>query len=208
MPSSILTKTVHPQRARPLTAAALVSGILVAGCGGSSPGPTAATVGGARTSESTPARTGSTVPGVYGSGPLGFARCMRANGVPSFRDPTPGSVGCVPVQNNPAAPAFQAAQTRCEKLVPGSGPPGSGRPPSAQTLAKLLKIARCMRRHGVPHFPDPQASVPSNLSPGGFQEITDFDGAILTFPVTINLQAPAYRQALTACGAPPLGLPH
>jgi len=40
------------------------------------------------------------------------------------------------------------------------------------------------------------------------QQITDFDGAILLFPSTINLQAPAYKQALTACGAPPLGLPH
>ena len=39
-------------------------------------------------------------------------------------------------------------------------------------------------------------------------EITDFDGAILLFPSTINLYSPAYRQALAACGAPPLGLPH
>jgi hypothetical protein len=38
--------------------------------------------------------------------------------------------------------------------------------------------------------------------------ITDFDGAILLFPTTLNLQAPAYREALTACAAPPLGLPH
>jgi hypothetical protein len=48
--------------------------------------------------------------------------------------------------------------------------------------------------------------VPPN--PSGYQEITNFDGAILLFPRTINLQSPAYKQALTACGAPPLGLPH
>ena len=57
-----------------------------------------------------------------------------------------------------------------------------------------------------PQFPDPRTTVPSN--PAGIREITDFDGAILLFPASINLQAPAYKQALTACGAPPLGLPH
>ncbi len=63
-----------------------------------------------------------------------------------------------------------------------------------------------MRQHGVPQFPDPRTSVPSN--PVGIREITDFDGAILLFPGTIDIQAPAYRRALAACGAPPLGLPH
>jgi hypothetical protein len=65
------------------------------------------------------------------------------------------------------------------------------------------------RQRGVPQFPDPRTSVPP--TPGGlregFGEITDFDGAILVSPATINLQAPAYKQALTACRAPPLGLP-
>jgi hypothetical protein len=73
-------------------------------------------------------------------------------------------------------------------------------------MAKLVKIAQCMRQHGVPQFPDPRTSMPS--SPSGFQQITNFDGAILLFPSTINMQSPAYRRALTACGAPPLGLPH
>jgi hypothetical protein len=63
-----------------------------------------------------------------------------------------------------------------------------------------------MRQHHILQFPDPRTSVPSDLS--GVDDITDFDGAILIFPATLNLQAPAYRQALTACGAPPLGLPH
>jgi hypothetical protein len=111
-----------------------------------------------------------------------------------------------------SAPAFQAAQTKCQHLM-GARPGGPFRPggkthPSAQTLAKLLRIARCMRQHDVPQFPDPQTSVPSNTSAGGAGVITDFDGVILVFPATINLQAPAYKQALTACGAPPLGLPH
>ncbi|HWE58371.1 MAG TPA: hypothetical protein VG228_01650 [Solirubrobacteraceae bacterium] len=132
---------------------------------------------------------------------------MRASGVPTFPDPQPGGGVTLPAGTNPAAPAFKAAQAKCEKLI-GVGPPalGSKTHPSAQTLAKLVRIARCVRQHGVPQFPDPRTSVPSN--PIGIQEISDFDGAILLFPSTINLQAPAYRRALTACGAPPLGLHH
>ncbi len=44
-----------------------------------------------------------------------------------------------------------------------AAPLGSGRThPSAQTLAKLLRIAVCMRQHGVSQFPDPRTTVPSN----------------------------------------------
>jgi hypothetical protein len=65
-----------------------------------------------------------------------------------------------------------------------------------------------MRQHGISQFPDPRTSMPSNPSPGEYSEITDYDDAILLFPRTINMHAPAHKQALTACGAPPLGLPH
>jgi hypothetical protein len=133
---------------------------------------------------------------------------MRASGVPNFPDPNPGHGAIFSTAGiDSASPAFKAAQAKCHKLM-GPGPPGPGSQthPSAQTLAKLLRIARCMRAHGVPQFPDPQTTVPSN--PAGVQEITDFDGVILLFPATMNIRAPAYRQALTACGAPPLGLRH
>jgi hypothetical protein len=132
---------------------------------------------------------------------------MRANGVPSFPDPNPGIAG-FPVGGLPASPATRTAQAKCHNLLPGGGPPGPGAQthPSPQTLEKLLRIAVCMRRHGISDFPDPRTSVPSN--PRGITEITDFDGVILLFPATLNLQAPAYRDALAACGAPPLGLRH
>ena len=218
----------RPTRLRrtPFFAAALVSGILVGGCGGSSPRPTAATAGGASSSASRSASSGaattagstnpaaatsarSTAPGPGGSA-VAFANCMRANGVPNFPDPKPGSgtLFQIPAGASPAAPAFKAAQAKCQRLLPGGGLPDSGAPPSAQTLAKLLKIARCMRQHGVPQFPDPSTTPPSNPAGTGPVVITDFDGAILVFPATINLQSPAYRQALTSCGAPPLGLHH
>jgi hypothetical protein len=189
----------------------------VAGCGGSSGGPAAATVGGNSTSATTAAsaRASTTVAAVAGGGAdstgLAFAECMRANGVPNFPDAEPGRALLFRLGDgiNPASPAVETAQAKCRKLLPAGPPgPGSNTHPSAQTLAKLLRIAMCMRQHGIRQFPDPRTSVPSNLNPAVYDDVTDFDGAILLFPVTVNLQAPAYTQALAACGAPPLGLPH
>jgi hypothetical protein len=74
--------------------------------------------------------------------------------------------------------------------------------PSQKVIAKLLRIGRCMRRHGAKDFPDPGTSIPSNPAATGIGEVTDVDGAILLFPATMNPQAPAYGQALMACGAP------
>jgi hypothetical protein len=93
-------------------------------------------------------------------------------------------------------------------LPGGPGGPSFSPQVKAQSLAKLRKIAVCMRAHGVSEFPDPSATRPSNLAGSGMGVLTDFDGVFLAFPSTIDMQAPAYRQALTACGAPPLGLPH
>jgi hypothetical protein len=200
------------------TVTALVSGFVVAGCGAGSgnsgSASSLASVGSATTARSstttgaaTTSSASSASPG-GGSGPLAFSRCMRANGLPNFPDPSPDGTFQVGIGVDPSSPAFLAARSKCQKLMPGGGPPGPGSAthPSAQTMAKLRKIAVCMRQHGVPQFPDPRTSVPSN--PAGIREITDFDGAILLFPATMNMQAPAYRQALAACGAPPLGLPH
>lgn len=219
-------------RACGLAVATLLSGCLLTACGGSSPNPTAATARAASISASSTTRagpagpaatTGSSAPAVGGatssgsttsaaggSGPLAFAECMRANGVPTFPDPNPGGGFQLGGGIDPSSPAFKAAEARCQKILAGGGlpAPGSTTHPSAQTLAKLLKIARCVRQHGVAQFPDPVTSVPENPLGAGIREVSDFDGAILLFPSTINMQAPAYRQALTACGAPPLGLRH
>lgn len=194
---------------------AVVAGIVLAGCGGSST-PTTSTTG--STHLAAAARTTATRPATsthrhrnphpYGSGPLAFARCMRVNGVSSYSDP--GSTGGA-VRLNPQAPGFRTAVARCSKLVPGGltpATPGSTTHPSSKTMQRLVAIAKCMRAHGVPQFPDPRSSVPANLAQEGIREVTDYDNAILLFPDSLNMQAPAYRQALSACGAPPLGLPH
>lgn len=220
-PSTHNRREARVPRVHRLVVATLLSGILVAGCGGNGASRTSANVGAATSGSTTTASntTASTstsrrrkadsrsTVARAGSGPLAFAECMRANGVSNFPDPSAtgplfNTAGVVT-----SSPAFRAAQAKCQKLM-GGGPPGPGSTthPSERTLAKLRRTAVCMRGHGVPQFPDPRTSVPPN--PTGYQEITNFDGVILLFPVSMDLQAPAYRHALTACGAPPLGLPH
>ncbi len=84
---------------------------------------------------------------------------------------------------DPSSPAFKAAQAKCKKFLPPG--PGSGSPPSAKTLAHYLTVARCMRQHGVPEFPDPRTTAPSNpraaLGSGG-GVISDIEGVIFVFP--------------------------
>ena len=152
-------RPIRPARARLFTIAAVASGVLVAGCGGSS--PSATTGGGASSTESAAANAGAATTSAassQGSSPspaqpdqnlLNFARCMRANGVPNFPDPKPGGGFSFPAS---PAPAFAAAQAKCQKLLPNGGAP----PPfDPQALVQLRQIAVCMRRHGVPDFPDP-----------------------------------------------------
>jgi hypothetical protein len=208
MPENIhLKRLTHSRRARKVAVAALLVGLLAAGCGGSSNGQTAPNANGASASASTAAAgSGSAAASGYGSGPLAFAKCMRANGVPDFSDPAAGG-GFDLNGIDPTSPAFRAAQTKCHSLwgqeaVGGPLPAfGSRTHASSQTLAKLRGIAVCMRQHGVPEFPDPRLSVPLHPFGSGTGVVTDYDGAILLFPSTLDIHAPAYTQAAAACGA-------
>jgi len=193
-----------PNRLIALTIATLVGLALpLAACGGSSDSGVAhlasagsATPGSSR-GGSPPAQTARPEQAL-----LAFARCMRANGVPSF--PDPGADGFLVHGIDPFSPAFRAAQARCRKLMPGGGPPGPGSQthPSPQTLARFLKVSQCMRTHGVPDFPDPRTSVPSDPFGSGRGVISDIEGVIFIFPQTIDQQSPAFKKAAGACAFP------
>jgi hypothetical protein len=199
-------RPTRPTRARLFTSAALASGVLVAGCGGSSPSATMG--GGASSTASAAANAGAATTSASsspGSSPspaqpdqnlLNFARCMRGNGAPNFPDPKPGGGFSFPAS---PAPAFSAAQAKCQKLLPNGGAP----PPfDPQALVQLHQISICMRQHGVPDFPDPvraPTTGPSGL-PGGGGRITDYRGVQLQFPATLDTSSPAFEQAATACG--------
>jgi hypothetical protein len=136
-----------------------------------------------------------------------YARCMRSSGLPGFPDPNAdGTFHLQPGAGiDPSSPAFRAAQAKCQKLLPGGGPPAPGATtnPSPQTLAKMLNIARCMRRHGIFNFPDPRTSVPANpFGSGGRGVISDIEGVILVFPSTIDEQSLTFTHAASTCAFP------
>jgi hypothetical protein len=115
-------------------------GVLAAGCGGSSdPG----------------SASGSSSGGQAAQG-VAYTTCMRSHGVSNFPDPTLGPGGGMTFQGSfdQNSPPYQAAAQTCRSLKPG----GSQAPTvSAQKLAAEVKWAQCLRTHGVPNFPDPNA---------------------------------------------------
>jgi hypothetical protein len=141
-------------------------------------------------------------PGTTGPDPaLKLAQCMRAHGVRSFPDPTPGGGIQIPSGSgiNPQSPAFQDAQKACAKFAGPFGGPRSGHP-SAQVKAQLLAVSECMRAHGISGFPDPTTSPPPN--PSDYSAAIGRDGVFLAIPKTINAQSPEFKQAAAACQLP------
>lgn len=191
--------------ALPIVAAALA---VLAGCGSSSTPPVASiptSSAGTTAAASTPgstARSGSqTTEASPQHSALEYSRCMRANGVPSFPDPsTSGGFLFAPGSGiDPSSPTFKKAQAACATYMGGLAP-GAQTHPSPQWLAHMLAVAKCMRRRGVSGFPDPRTSVPSRPPVNGM--ISDIDGVVLVFPATVDTQSPAFAQSAKTCGFP------
>lgn len=131
---------------------------------------------------------------------LRVSECMRSHGVSDFPDPGPGGgFNLNGTGINPFSPAFEAAQEICNKLLPGGGPPQQA---SEQQKDRLVAIAQCMRSHGVPGFPDPTTKSPTSLQ--SLREDYSIAEVIasnlfLLVPKTINVHAPAFKQAAKAC---------
>ena len=91
----------------------------------------------------------------------------------------------------------------------GPGKPTTA-PPSRTTTASSgsnssalppgLAYSKCMRAHGVPNFPDPTTTMPSNPPAQGAVE--NINGAVFLIPSSIEVWSPAFKQAATACGLP------
>jgi len=217
-------RLVRSSPTRLLSLAALASAVLLAGCGGGSAGPNVASVtattsttssaagashSGAQSSSHSSASSASGTPSraTLGADELAFSKCMRANGVPTYPDPRAGG-GAVFQKGDgidPFSPTFKAAHAKCQKLVPNiGGGPGSGPPPSAQAMSAMLKVAACMRAHGVPDFPEPRTTVPADPlgALGGNGVISDIDGVILLFPSTIDERSPLFTRAAARCKFP------
>jgi hypothetical protein len=110
-----------------------------------------------------------------------FAECMRKNGVSQFPDPSAsGNFTIDAIANgtslNTSSPAFTQALNACKDQEP-AGFTGTKR--SFQQQNAALKFARCVRKNGVPDFPDPVNGqplidtrlIPSTQQPGGMSAL-------------------------------------
>ena len=146
-------------------APALAAGLL-AGCGSSSSGSGVAHIKSATTTNASASSPGK-------SNLLAFAQCMRSHGISNFPDPDrSGQLDLSGV--DPSAPAFQTAANNCKSFGGVTPKPITQTP---QMQASQLKMARCMRSHGVPNYPD----GPITLSSG------------------INESSPAFQRAFQTC---------
>jgi hypothetical protein len=134
----------------------LLTGLGMAGCGGSDSDDDGIASAGsspnASASSSTPAG------GSDSDNALKLAQCMRANGVPEWPDPEPGKGISLP--DGVGGPRADAAMQKCKQYAPNGGEPPTLDPQQIETQRKL---AQCMRAHGVPKFPDPDANGRINI---------------------------------------------
>jgi len=93
-----------------------------------------------------------------------FAQCMRQHGVP-MADPTDGRITI----NNTAGPAGQSKMDAAQQACKQYSPIGNGATQSAQDRDRQLKMAECMRRHGV-NVPDPKPGQQGMLMTSGPQD--------------------------------------
>ena len=188
--------TRRSRRARPrpaLTGAVIIAiagAALLAACSGS---PSSAGSGGS--------------PGTGGSAAaasaVAYSACMRSHGVPNYPDPDRG--GQLPKTGaqllGVSASQYQAAQQACRHVLPAGGSlqqqehqcmQNSDCQPALvqQMMTGDLKLARCMRSHGVPNFPDPTNGGSSgpvfNITKAGISDAAS--------------HAPRFITKLTECG--------
>jgi hypothetical protein len=117
---------------------------------------------------------------------LDFAQCMRDNGVPSFPDPVAkpdGGFGFERPQGV-APSALDDALESCQSEARAAGvDPGSvAQDPEARD--QLLRFSRCMRRNGVPDFPDPNPNA---------------SGSLRSVFGKVDLQSPRVQKAMASC---------
>jgi hypothetical protein len=113
---------------------------------------------------------------------LAYAVCMRGHGDPGFPDPQSNGLFAATKANRGAlaGPRFASANRACAHLE------GPGLTPAQQErqTAELLRLAACMRAHGITNF---QYSPPRNGGQGGL-------GA-----QGVNPNSPQFQAAQQAC---------
>jgi predicted small secreted protein len=129
--------------------------LIVAGCSNAS-------AGAGSSGESTAATAGAAGSGTAHEKAVAFAECMRANGISAFPDPdASGELTIDGIANgssvDTSSAAFKQAINACKDLEP---PAFTGSKVTPQQRTARLEFAQCVRKNGVPDFPDPTPNGP------------------------------------------------
>jgi hypothetical protein len=131
---------------------------------------------------------------------------VRRHGVPSFPDPQPGA-------SNSKFPSAQrlgvsstrlsAAENACQHLLP-AGTDDQFPPAEVQLLLTgMLRFSQCMRRHGVPNWPDP--STDSEGRPGFLLSAHGFTRHQARSPRIMHIEQECQHLLPSALGGVPIG---
>ncbi len=179
------------RRVRSRSSVALCAGLmevvfLVAACSNGPSSPGVAATGGTTTSTTDPgAGSGAGQPTAQNAAKLlDYSHCMQSHGIKDFPDPGPnGTLSITAGQGsdlNPNNPLFAQAQNDCQHLMPQ---PTAAQ--KAQAIKNGLKMAQCMRAHGIKDFPDPTSSGAIRIQGGPNSDLNPSD--------------PLFQHAQSAC---------
>ena len=154
-----------------IVAAAALS-LLAAGCGGGS-APGVANVG----STTVPSASGSSTTSQT-SALLLAGRCLREHGLTNLPDPTIATSGPAKGQailDKQAMHAFSDSVVRqatlaCAAVLQHAGIGGGSSARTPQEIQDGLAFSRCVRRHGISNFPDPNGQGQFDLAGTGINE--------------------------------------
>jgi hypothetical protein len=153
----------------------VVVSLLAAGCGGGDSGAD---------SDSASAAGGSSSGSDVNAQLAEYSQCIRENGVTNFPDQRAvnGQIQLsLPPDVDPNSPQFQQALEACRSLSPMQQ--NGGGAPSAEQQEQILKFVECMRKNGVPDFPDPTTG-----------------GVVIGGPNSgIDPNSPQFQSAMQAC---------
>jgi hypothetical protein len=171
--------SAYPGRS-PIAVALFGAGLLLAGCGTTSPSAGVASLG--KTSSSVAAGgTATTLPSganaqKHFDDALKYSQCMRSDGVANFPDPSTG--GGISISSgsgiDPNSPQFQAAGKACRQYFPA---PRLSQAQIARQEQILLTFAACMRKNGVPNYPDPRFAANGAVIEGLDPDLPDLQAA-------------------------------
>lgn len=82
--------------------------------------------------------------------------CVRHHGMPGVPDPVVGANGQISVPGYAStADLTPAARSACAAQIQAASTSSTHPIESASDIQALVRVAACMRGHGMPHWPDP-----------------------------------------------------